>query len=211
MTIRIIIIKTVQVRVVASLPCYSSKNVNLQRGSGVFDRSIRALLELNELGYGRDPLLSLDLVYNPVGPFLPPPQAALQAKYKEELQQNFGIVFNELFTLTNMPIKRFADFLHRQGALQQYMSLLANSFNASTLEGLMCRDHVSVSYSGDVFDCDFNQQLLLPTLQHSSSKVGVSVFDLDTTDDLLQSNIQVNNHCFGCTAGQGSSCQGATA
>eukprot|EP00300_Choanocystis_sp_HF-7_P008796 c16119_g1_i3.p1 GENE.c16119_g1_i3~~c16119_g1_i3.p1 ORF type:complete len:274 (-),score=74.54 c16119_g1_i3:126-947(-) len=200
-----------RVRVVASLPCYSSKNVNLQRGSGVFDRSIRALLELNELGYGRDPLLSLDLVYNPVGPFLPPPQAALQAKYKEELQQNFGIVFNELFTLTNMPIKRFADFLHRQGALQQYMSLLANSFNASTLEGLMCRDHVSVSYSGDVFDCDFNQQLLLPTLQHSSSKVGVSVFDLDTTDDLLQSNIQVNNHCFGCTAGQGSSCQGATA
>lgn len=187
-----------RVRVVASLPCYSAKNVNQQRGRGVFDRSISALRKLNEFGFGvQGTGLSLDLVYNPLGAFLPPEQHALEMKYREELESEFGVQFSQLFTMTNMPIKRFADFLYRRGELDEYMSLLVRNFNPGTVDSLMCRDTVSVGWNGNVYDCDFNQQLDLG--QHRT------VFDIKTTDDLLQQKIAFDNHCFGCTAGMGSS------
>jgi radical SAM/Cys-rich protein len=138
------------VDIVASLPCYSQENVDTQRGSGVFERSVAALLALNEAGYGVDEKLQLDLVYNPLGAFLPPPQASLQQKYKQELEENFGILFNQLFTMTNMPVKRFADFLHRRGELKEYMDLLVRNFNADTTTSLMCLDTVSIGHDGKV-------------------------------------------------------------
>lgn len=162
------------VHIVASLPCYSAKNVNLQRGKGVFDRSISALLAFNEVGYGINESLQLDLVYNPLGAFLPPPQEKLSIKYKEELLNEFGINFNNLYTMTNMPIKRFADFLHRRGELESYMDLLVRNFNINTLSGLMCRNTVSVGWDGRIYDCDFNQQLGLHI------DVGVDKIRLDT-------------------------------
>lgn len=198
-----------KVRVVASLPCYSSKNVNFQRGSGVFEKSIQGLVELNKRGYGTDPALGLDLVYNPLGPFLPPNQEALKAKYKEELMDLFGIEFNDLFCITNMPIKRFADFLFRRGELQEYMSLLVRNFNPSSVSGLMCLNHVNVAWNGRVYDCDFNQQLDLP-LGNIAEGSELSVFDFESTNDLLHHPIAQDSHCFGCTSGEGSSCQGAT-
>lgn len=191
------------VRVIASLPCYSSENVNQQRGNGVFERSIAALLALNEAGYGKDEALGLDLVYNPLGAFLPPEQGKLESVYKDQLEENFGILFNSLFTITNMPIKRFADFLHRRDELKDYMDLLVRNFNANTLDTLMCRDLVSVGYDGKLFDCDFNQQL-------GFGLNGLTVFDIDSFD-LREHKIRTDNHCFGCTAGMGSSCQGTTA
>merc|ERR1719285_1586319 len=194
-----------QCTVVASLPCYSRKNVNLQRGKGVFEKSVFGLLKLNSLGYGIDPNLNLHLVYNPIGPFLPPPQAALQAKYKEELRQDFQIEFNGLFTITNMPIKRFADFLHRRKELVPYMELLVNNFNPGAVSGLMCRNTLSVRYDGALYDCDFNQQLDLGLWKKTRS-----IFDLDTVKDMDQIPINTDAHCYGCTAGAGSSCQGAT-
>jgi radical SAM/Cys-rich protein len=201
-----------RVRVVASLPCYGPKNVNMQRGQGVFDKSIQALLNLNKHGYGVDPELQLDLVYNPIGAFLPPDQQQLEAKYKEELREAFGIVFNKLFTITNMPIKRFADFLSRRGELQDYMSLLVRNYNPSTLEGVMCTDTVSVRWDGALFDCDFNQQLDLPmTRQLGGVGDGLTVFSVNRLDELTRNPIHTASHCFGCTAGRGSSCQGATA
>jgi radical SAM/Cys-rich protein len=138
------------VHIIASLPCYSEENVDQQRGNGVFDRSVAALIALNEAGYGIDEKLKLDLVYNPLGAFLPPPQALLESKYKEELKDNFGILFDSLFTMTNMPIKRFADFLHRRGELKEYMDLLVRNFNVDTAPSLMCRDTVSIRYDGTV-------------------------------------------------------------
>ncbi|CAM9762199.1 unnamed protein product [Scytosiphon promiscuus] len=211
-----------KVHVVASLPCYSPKNVNMQRGSGVFDRSIKGLMKLNSFGYGQhDSDLKLDLVYNPVGGFLPPEQAALEAKYKEELDEAFGIKFNNLFTITNMPIKRFADFMYRRGELQEYMELLVRNFNAAACSGLMCKDTINVGWDGRIFDCDFNQQLELGmgtagTNAGASEKLraaqgGYSVFDIDSVDDLKTTDIVLESHCYGCTAGNGSSCQGATA
>ncbi|KAG5175329.1 hypothetical protein JKP88DRAFT_271011 [Tribonema minus] len=211
-----------KVRVVASLPCYSPKNVNTQRGSGVFDRSILGLRQLNALGYGVEGSgLSLDLVYNPLGAFLPPPQEALEAKYKEELMEAFGITFNSLFTITNMPIKRFADFLYRRGELKDYMELLVRNFNPAATKGLMCKDTVSVGWDGRIFDCDFNQQLGLgmgtagtnedaPFDLKTMGDVGYSIFDVDSLDELASTKIVLESHCFGCTSGMGSSCQGAT-
>ena len=159
------------VHVIASLPCYSAKNVNMQRGSGVFQRSIAALHALNDLGYGMEgsERLRLDLVYNPLGAFLPPDQKDLEVKYKQELQEAFGIHFNALYTMTNMPIKRFADFLIRRGEMHAYMDLLVRNFGHDNLEHVMCRNLLSVNYDGTIFDCDFNQQLLL-TMQGSINK-----------------------------------------
>jgi len=191
-----------QVRVVASLPCYSAKNVNTQRGSGVFERSISGLQELNEKGYGRE-ALGLDLVYNPIGAFLPPDQASLEEKYKQELMELFGIQFNNLFTVTNMPIKRFADFLHRRGELEEYMSLLVRNFNSSTLPGMMCTNHINVSWDGTMYDCDFNQQLDMPAEREGNAQL--TVFDIASTTELEQMAIKHDSHCFGCTAGAGSS------
>lgn len=188
-----------RLHVIASLPCYSAKNVDTQRGSGVFERSISALLALNEVGYGQPHSgLVLDLVYNPLGAFLPPPQGSLESKYKEVLAADFGIVFNSLFTMTNMPVKRFADFLHRRDELKSYMDLLVRNFNTGTLSSLMCLNTVSVDYNGKIFDCDFNQQL-------GNSIAGKTVFDISSLDELKKHAITNDNHCFGCTAGMGSS------
>lgn len=201
------------VTVIASLPCYSAKNVNMQRGSQVFQRSMEALKLLNSLGYGKEGSgLPLHLVYNPIGAFLPPPQAELEARYKEELWACFEIEFNNLFTLTNMPIKRFADFLYRRDELQPYMELLVRNFNAASLPGLMCRNYISVSWDGTLYDCDFNQQLDIPMKKprQSASKSFPTVWDISSSVDIENQRIVTDNHCFGCTSGMGSSCQGTT-
>lgn len=192
------------VHVVASLPCYSRENVEKQRGDGVFDKSIRGLQLLNELGYGRDPHLHLDLVYNPTGPFLPPPQEQLEADYKLFLREEFGIRFNRLLTITNMPIKRFLFDLKAQGKLLEYRQLLADSFNLETIDRLMCRSMVSVGWDGQVYDCDFNQMLNIP-----ASGKRRSVFEVSSLDELSGAPVAVADHCYGCTAGCGSSCGGA--
>jgi len=194
-----------QVEVVASLPCYSKENVDKQRGSGTFDESIRALLKLNELGYGKEGTgLELNLVYNPVGPHLPPSQTKLEKDYKEILSQDFGIVFNRLYTITNMPIKRYTKYLKAFGQLESYENLLFESFNPATLDGLMCRNTLSVSWDGKLYDCDFNQML---GMQMRNGKP-LTIFDA-SWDTLKNFQILTADHCFGCTAGCGSSCQGA--
>ena len=193
-----------QVEIVASMPCYAPENVNAQRGEGVFDDSIRALQILNEHGYGRDPNLPLHLVYNPVGAFLPAPQEELEHDYKVEMEKHFGIVFNHLYTLVNMPIARFASYLKRQGEYQDYMALLANAFNPATVDGLMCRNTLNVGWQGEVYDCDFNQML---DLQWRDRKP-LYLWDIDP-NRLEGRRIMTGEHCFGCTAGAGSSCGGA--
>jgi radical SAM/Cys-rich protein len=194
------------VEIVASLPCYSAQNVNEQRGNGVFEASIRALQWLNGLGYGIDRRLPLHLVYNPNGAFLPGAQAELEADYKRELKKHFGIVFNRLYTITNMPIARFASYLRHQGCFDEYMSLLLASFNPGTVNGLMCRNTLSVGWQGEVYDCDFNQML---DLQWRNERP-LYLWDLEPAE-LPGRNILTGDHCFGCTAGCGSSCGGALA
>ncbi len=196
-----------QVEIIASLPCYLEENVDRQRGKGVYQASIRALRALNELGYGRDGSeLTLNLIYNPLGPTLPPPQGALEAEYKRELGKRYGIVFNHLYTLTNMPIQRFGSLLISNGEFKSYMALLRNAHQEKNAESVMCRSLISIDWRGYVYDCDFNQMLGLPL--HISGKPRVHVSDLVGTD--LDGNpIMVADHCYGCTAGQGSSCGGA--
>lgn len=192
-----------QVHIIASLPCYMAENVDKQRGRGVFERSIASLRSLNQAGYGRPGSgLNLDLVFNPAGASLPPPQQALEREYKQRLRADFGIEFGHLLTLTNMPISRFSDSLVRLGKEQQYSSLLASSFNPATVERVMCRTLVSVSWDGRLYDCDFNQMLDLPTPRPHS------IWDIDSYAGLAHDEIRVRNHCFGCTAGTGSSCGG---
>lgn len=194
-----------QVQVVASMPCYSPANVDQQRGNGVFDQSIQALQRLNALGYGQPGSgLLLNLVYNPLGPSLPPSQKQLEADYQRELQAHFGIAFNQLFTITNMPIQRFGSTLISKGQFQDYMQLLKDSYSPANLEGVMCRYLVSVDWQGYLYDCDFNQMLKLP-LPHASKR---HLRDL-LRHDLKGDEIRVADHCYGCTAGQGSSCGGA--
>ena len=195
-----------RVEIVASMPCYSAANVDKQRGDGVFDLSIAALQQLNALGYGvPDSGLVLNLVYNPQDAALPPDQQMLQADYKRELFKHFGIVFNDLFALANMPIQRFGSTLVSKGSFDSYMELLKNSHQAQNLAGVMCRDAVSVDYQGWLSDCDFNQQLGLGL---GRSEVQRHLRDLLKVD-LLDQPIRVAGHCYGCTAGQGSSCGGA--
>ncbi|MDD5324867.1 MAG: arsenosugar biosynthesis radical SAM protein ArsS [Polaromonas sp.] len=195
-----------RVEVVASMPCYCAANVDRQRGDGVFDLSIAALQQLNALGYGQEGSgLILNLVYNPQGASLPPDQQKLQADYKRELSQHFGIVFNELFALTNMPIQRFGSTLVSKGTFDSYMDLLKSSFQAQNLPGVMCRNTVSVDWQGWLSDCDFNQQLGLPL---GTSGLRRHLRDL-LRNSLDEQPIRVAGHCFGCTAGQGSSCGGA--
>ena len=195
-----------RVEVVASLPCYQSDNVDRQRGDGVFEKSIAALQRLNALGYGvHGSGLQLNLVYNPQGASLPPNQQTLQADYQRELQQHHGVVFNNLLALTNMPIQRFGSTLVSKGTFDTYMALLQSSFRPENLEGVMCRSLVSVDWQGWLYDCDFNQQLDLPL---GNSGVRRHLRDL-LARDLQDSHIRVAGHCFGCTAGQGSSCGGA--
>jgi radical SAM/Cys-rich protein len=191
-----------EVEVIASLPCYSKENVNQQRGNGVFDKSISALKKLNAASYGTR--LPLHLVYNPLGPKLPGPQKELEADYKAVLLREFGIVFNQLYTITNQPIARFAEDLRKQGKWEEYLELLANSFNPATVEGLMCRTTLSVGYRGEVYDCDFNQMLGMQL------RNGQLLYLWDITPQALENrSIATGVHCLACAAGAGSSCTGA--
>lgn len=194
-----------RVEVIASLPCYSKDNVDKQRGNGTFGKSIEALQKLNSLGYGKsDSGLFLNLVYNPVGAHLPPAQGNLENDYKQRLQDDFGIVFNNLYTITNMPITRYAKYLKAFNQLDSYTELLINNFNPHTLDGLMCRNTLNISWDGRLFDCDFNQMLGMGMRNGKP----FTVFNV-TKKDLEDWQVLTANHCFGCTAGAGSSCQGA--
>jgi radical SAM/Cys-rich protein len=196
-----------RVEVTASMPCYLESNVDQQRGVGVFDRSIRSLRRLNALGYGAEHSgLVLNLVYNPQGASLPPDQRQLEADYRRVLFEQHGIVFNRLFTLANMPIQRFGAILLAKGQFDQYLDLLRHSHASANLEGVMCRSLVSVDYRGFIYDCDFNQMLDLPLAHEGRHRLHLSdLMDADLSDN----PISVAGHCFGCTAGQGSSCGGA--
>jgi radical SAM/Cys-rich protein len=198
-----------QVEVIASLPCYLEENVDRQRGKGVFDASIRALRKLNALGYGRPGSeLKLALVYNPQGPMLPPAQGPLESDYRAQLGARYGIVFNELYVLTNMPIQRFGSMLISKGQFEHYMDLLKNAYQSANLDNVMCRNLVSVDWRGYVYDCDFNQMLGLPLAYNGRAKTHLrELIGRDLTDN----PIAVADHCYGCTAGQGSSCGGALA
>jgi radical SAM/Cys-rich protein len=194
-----------EVELIVSLPCYTAENVDKQRGRGVFRKSIEALRYLNRLGYGRTDVLSLNLVYNPLGPSLPPPQARLEAEYKQHLRDDFGIEFNSLFTITNMPIRRFSEQLIRIGKQEAYQDLLRQSFNPGTVEHLMCRSQISVGWDGKLYDCDFNQMLELRMMNRPT------LWDIDSFDSVASQTIVMGAHCFGCTAGSGSSCGGTLA
>ncbi len=198
-----------QVEIVASLPCYLQENVDKQRGLGTYNASIEAIRRLNAVGYGREgSSLKLDLVYNPVGSSFPPPQAALEADYKRELKARFKIVFNVLWTITNMPIKRFHDYLVRNGQLAAYKQKLQEAHNPNTVDAVMCRSLLSVDWEGIVFDCDFNQMLELPLGAYVSGTETPHLWDLEPRL-LLSQDIATASHCFGCTAGAGSSCTGS--
>ncbi|MBL8414395.1 MAG: arsenosugar biosynthesis radical SAM protein ArsS [Propionivibrio sp.] len=196
-----------RVEIVASMPCYLEENVDRQRGYGTFEASIKALKRLNALGYGApgSPLI-LNLVFNPQGPNLPPPQAPLEAAYKDRLGQDFGIVFNQLFTLTNMPIQRFGSMLISKGQFNSYMQLLRSAHRDENIEHVMCRHLLSVDWQGYLYDCDFNQQLALPIAEAGRPRLHISELNAEALDGHA---IRVAEHCYGCTAGQGSSCGGA--
>jgi radical SAM/Cys-rich protein len=194
------------VEVVASMPCYLQDNVERQRGKGVFAGSIRGLKKLNTVGYGRDPRLMVNLVYNPQGPSLPPAQAALEADYKRVLRDQYGIVFNKLYVLANMPIQRFGSALVTKGEFDGYLRLLQDAHLDANLDGVMCRGLISVDWQGFVYDCDFNQMLGLHLERSGRGRLHLT--DL-MDDDLAGNPVRVAGHCYGCTAGQGSSCGGA--
>lgn len=193
------------VEVISSLPYYQEYFTDKQRGKGAFKKSIEGLKRLNALGYGREggPLV-LNLVYNPVGAFLPAAQAGLEADFKHRLRQQFGIVFNRLYTITNMPIHRFKNQLEHLGTYEEYMAKLVNAFNPAAAEGVMCRSLLSVGYDGKLYDCDFNQMLEMPI----GNGEPMTVFNFDF-DEMMRRRIRFSSHCFGCTAGAGSSCGGA--
>ncbi len=191
------------VHVVSSLPFYSKSRTDKQRGDGVFDKSIEALIELNKLGYGKSGSgLTLDLVYNPAGAFLPGDQAGLEMEFKKRLFDDFGIEFNSLFTITNLPISRFLEYLIASDNYEDYMDTLVDAFNPAAVNGVMCRNTISVGYDGYLYDCDFNQML---DMKVNGSKTHISDFDIKA---LSTRNIKISQHCYGCTAGAGSSCQG---
>jgi radical SAM/Cys-rich protein len=197
-----------QVSIVASLPCYLEENVDGQRGKGVYQRSIDGLRMLNEAGYAKQGSgLELNLVYNPTGPYLPPGQEQLEIDYKNYLLENFGIRFNQLFTITNMPIARFGSTLISKGKFEEYMNLLKDSMNLTNLNGVMCKNQLSIDWQGYVYDCDFNQMLNL-NLKNPKTHKNLHISELMALD-MEQIEIIVADHCFGCTAGQGSSCGGA--
>ena len=202
-----------QLRVVASLPCYLEENVDKLRGRGVYDESIRALQWLNQLGYGQDPRLVLDLIYNPQIPTsanfsLPPNQARLEADYKAYLAENFGICFNQLFTITNIPIGRTKFHLQHHKLHDRYLQFLEDNFNPSTVDNLMCRNELSIDYLGNVYDCDFNQMEKLPAKTPTGETLTVAKLLAADSLDVIR-EVQTANYCYGCTAGCGSSCGGA--
>ncbi len=194
-----------RVTITASLPCYEKTNVESQRGYGVFDKSIKAIKILNELGYGKNnKKLQLNLVYNPINPTLPPPQKNLENDYKNTLYKKYKITFNNLYTITNMPINRYGEFLERSGQLEKYYELLTNNFNSKNLQNLMCKKTISVDWEGQLYDCDFNQQIKL-----RSSNGPKTLLDLLNYSYSFDYDIAANKHCFACTAGTGSSCGGS--
>ena len=193
-----------KIKIVASLPCYLQENVCMQRGEGVYEKSIKAIKKLNSCGYGTNASLPLRLVYNPGGPFLPPNQSELEDEYRRELNERFDISFTNLLTITNMPIGRFLNTLKQENQLIEYMDLLKNSFNPNTMKDLMCRHQISVGWDGTLFDCDFNLALGFE-INHGAPN-HISSFDVEK---LSSRRIVTGNHCFGCTAGAGSSCAGA--
>lgn len=197
-----------KVEIVASLPCYLEDNVDRQRGKGTFDTSMRVLQKLNSLGYGSDPALQLHLVYNPQGAVLPPPQARLKADYDHFLGEQFGIRFNQLFTITNMPIQRFGSMLLSKGQFNSYMQLLRDAHQDANLKQVMCRSLVSVDYQGYLYDCDFNQMLGMPMRHDGAGRMHLA--DM-LAGDMQGKPVAVADHCWGCTAGAGSSCGGALA
>lgn len=192
------------VQLVASLPCYREENVNAQRGGGVYEKSIAAVKRLNALGFGSESGLPLTLVYNSGGPYLPPPQASLEEEYRRELGRRFGIFFNRLLTITNMPLGRFRADLARSNQEESYLQLLRKSFNPQTLAGLMCRYQLSVGWDGGLYDCDFNLALRLPVNHGAPDHI-----ESFRPGDLMVRRIVTGDHCFACTAGSGSSCGGA--
>jgi len=195
------------VEIIASLPCYLESNVEEQRGKGVYNDSISAIHVLNRLGYGVDPKLQLNLVYNPTGPVLPPSQESLESDYKRELSGQFGIHFNRLFTITNMPINRFGAVLVAQGEYDSYMDLLRENFSEANLATVMCKNMLSIDWQGFLYDCDFNQMLNLPL--ENARRQHHHIANLLHPGDLVNGAVKTGDHCYGCTAGQGSSCGGA--
>ncbi len=196
-----------EVEVVCSLPYFMQQQTDAQRGKGVFDKSVEALRRLNAAGYGTsESNLTLNLVYNPVGAFLPPEQSGIESDFKKELKARYGVSFNNLYTITNMPIARYLDWLRRSQNEEKYMGKLVNAFNPSTVEGLMCKNTLSVDWRGNLFDCDFNQMLEIPV----STGVGQTIRDF-SQEKFFGRKIMTNAHCFGCTAGSGSSCGGTVA
>jgi len=193
-----------KIHLVCSLPCYTKDNLEQQRGKGVFTQSIRALQLLNELGYGHNPDLPLDLIYNPNGAFLPPDQSQLESTYKQRLSEDFGIHFNYLFALTNLPISRFRHHLERTGEYDSYMNLLHDNFNPHTVSALMCQHVINIDWRGRIFDCDFNQMLDIPASWRTPRYLWEQ-----SLDQLIDQPIATDSHCFGCTAGAGSSCGGS--
>jgi radical SAM/Cys-rich protein len=193
-----------EVEVVSSLPYFIAEKTDSQRGTGVFEKSVEALKKLNAVGYGIDEKLQLNLVYNPVGAFLPPEQSAIEADFKRELKTRYDIIFNNLYAITNMPIARYLEWLRRTKNEESYMQKLVNAFNPNTIEGLMCRNIISVDWLGNLYDCDFNQMLEMPV----ESKQTIFTFDIAK---LKNRTIATDNHCYGCTAGSGSSCGGTVA
>lgn len=195
-----------EVEVVSSLPYFLATQTDAQRGNGVFDKSVEALKRLNAVGYGREEKLKLNLVYNPVGAFLPPEQKSIEADFKRELESRYDIVFNNLYTITNMPIARYLDWLRRSRNEEAYMQKLINAFNPATVEGLMCRNTISVDWQGNLYDCDFNQMLEIPVETQNAQ----TIFNFNE-ETLNSRKINTAAHCFGCTAGSGSSCGGTVA
>ena len=193
-----------KVNVVCSVPFYTKKNADIQRGEGVFEKSMRVLNTLNDLGYGKDKDLILDIVYNPGGAFLPPSQASMTSLYRERLHSNFGVVFNNLYTITNNPVGRFGDFLELSGNLNTYLNSLYYAFNTAAVQNMMCRDQVSISWDGYIYDCDFNQAVDMKV------EGNTTIFDL-AKGDIEVRKVATGKHCYACTAGAGSSCGGATA
>ncbi|MEZ5346323.1 MAG: arsenosugar biosynthesis radical SAM protein ArsS [Pyrinomonadaceae bacterium] len=195
-----------KIELVSSLPYFTGLKTDAQRGDGVFEKSVKALGKLNEVGYGKAEGLILSLVYNPVGAFLPPDQSAIEADFKRELRTRYGIVFNNLYTITNMPIARYLDWLRRSGNEESYMRKLVSAFNPGTVEGLMCRNTLSVDWRGNLFDCDFNQMLEIRV----TPDVPQTIFEF-SMEEFSGRELMTNSHCFGCTAGSGSSCGGTVA
>ena len=199
-----------EVQIVASLPCYLEDNVDGQRGKGVYQKSVQAMQNLNRLGYGQEgSQLTLTLVYNPVGPYLPPSQESLEQDYKKFLTEKFEITFNQLFTITNMPIARFGSTLISRGQFEEYMDLLKGSFSVANMQGLMCTNQLSIDWQGYVYDCDFNQMLNM-NIRHPGKREKLHISEVLKTQ-LQNIPVRIADHCYGCTAGQGSSCGGALA